>query len=84
MILRRGVVAGEEPVLAADGHAFERPLAGVVVDVEIALRHVGGERLPLVLGVGDGSRLQNARTLKPLDENCLRTLRQYTSFATSR
>ena len=53
VVLGRGVVAGEEPVFAADGHALQRPFAGVVVDVEEALRGVGAERVPLVLGVGD-------------------------------
>ena len=44
VVLGRRVVAGEEPVLAADGHALQRPLAGVVVDVQEALRGVRRER----------------------------------------
>ncbi len=36
--------------------SLERPFAGVVVDVEVALRGVRGERVPLVLRVADGSR----------------------------
>lgn len=53
VVLGGRVVAGEEPVLAAEGDPLEGPLAGVVVDVEKALRHVDVESGPLVLGVGD-------------------------------
>ena len=38
--LSRPVVAGEEPVLAADGHALEGAFGGVVVDVQPAVLRV--------------------------------------------
>lgn len=47
MVLGRRVVAGKEPVLTAEGHPFERSLAGVVVDVEVALRGIRGPTLRL-------------------------------------
>lgn len=53
MVLRRRVVAGEQPVFSPYRHPFKRPLTGVVVDVEEALRRERSERLPLVLGVGN-------------------------------
>ena len=47
-MLAEGVIAGEQPVLAADRHAFERPLGCVVVDVQPAGLAVAIERFPLV------------------------------------
>ncbi len=54
--LARRVVADEEPVFSSDGHALQRPLSGVVVDVQKARRRLGAERDPLVEHVGDGRR----------------------------
>ena len=41
VVLGSRVVSGEQPIFSAQGDALERPLAGVVVDVEEAARHVG-------------------------------------------
>ena len=51
-----GVVAGEEPVFAADRHPLEGAFRSVVVDVEEVLRRIPRKRLPLVLGIGNGRR----------------------------
>jgi hypothetical protein len=55
------VVSGKEPVLASDGHAFQRPFRGVVVDIEEALRGVVAQRLPLVSRVRDRLAERTAR-----------------------
>lgn len=47
------VVAGEEPVLSADGYSLEGALGGIVVDVQKALFGVAVERFPLVKRVAD-------------------------------
>lgn len=61
------VVAGEEPVLAADGDALQRPFGGIVVDVEEAFTGVGVECVPLVENVGKrlahGTARQDDRAL---------------------
>lgn len=37
VVLGSTIIPGEEPILAADGHALQRSLAGVVVNIEKAL-----------------------------------------------
>lgn len=41
-----GVGAGEEPVLAADGEWPDRAFGGIVVDLQIAMVGIAGERRP--------------------------------------
>jgi hypothetical protein len=48
------VAADEQPVAAADANQFQRPLTEVVVDVQVAIRRVALQRLPLVEHIVDG------------------------------
>ena len=48
------VAAGEEPVLAADGHGAQRALGVVVVDALGAVVDKDGQRRPLPQRIGDG------------------------------
>src|SRR5260221_3642075 len=50
------VRAGEQPVLAADGHGADGPLGGVVVDLRPAVVAVPGQLDPAVEGIADGGR----------------------------
>lgn len=44
--LAAGVGAGEEPVLTADGERPDRAFGGIVVDLQIAMVGIAGERGP--------------------------------------
>ena len=49
-----GVAADKQPVLAANADQLQRPLAEVVVDVQITVAGIALERLPLIQHVVDG------------------------------
>src|SRR5262249_40392682 len=45
------IAAKEYPVVSADGHAADRALGGVVVDLEISVLAVAGQRRPVLQAI---------------------------------
>jgi hypothetical protein len=56
-----GVMPGEEPVFPSKPHPSQGAFGGVVVDVEVSLRGVDVQRLPLVERLPDGLGPETAR-----------------------
>lgn len=52
--LATGIVSGKEEVLAADGNPPQRPLHGIIIDAEMPLLKIEGQRLPALQRIADG------------------------------
>ena len=76
---RPRLVNGYHPVLATDGPRSQRPLRGVVVDLQAAIARVQKQRLPLVQSVVN--RLAGMRSVEPRRRTAWldRVLRRYPS-----